>query len=88
MLRKWAETGKAYRDLVFSKRDVEAAIAAYERHGVSNVASPQKEKEWWPRWALNKARGVEVLAPLKGKASWSKAGARKTWLEYMHIIFI
>ncbi|CAJ1401369.1 unnamed protein product [Effrenium voratum] len=81
MLRKWAETGKAYRGETFSTAEVEEAIAAYERAfvpSVQNVPSPQvrnrSDAEWWPRWALNKARGVEVLAPVKGKPSaWTPA---------------
>ncbi|CAL1128430.1 unnamed protein product [Cladocopium goreaui] len=75
MLRKWAETGKEYRGEVYSSAEVEEAIAAFERSAAPrNVPSPQQQKtEWWPRWALNKARGVEVLAPLKGKTGWTQA---------------
>ncbi|CAJ1358635.1 unnamed protein product [Effrenium voratum] len=77
MLRKWAETGKAYRGETFSTAEVEEAIAAYEPSaGQSGLPSPleRSDAEWWPRWALNKARGVEVLAPVKGKPSaWTPA---------------
>ena len=74
-LRKWAETGKEYRGTVFTFAEVEEAIAAFERSAIPrNVPSPQQQKtEWWPRWALNKASGVEVLAPLKGKPTWTHA---------------
>ena len=80
MLRKWAETGKEYRGEVFSSAEVEEAISAFERSAAPrSVPSPQQQKsEWWPRWALNKARGVEVLAPLKGKTG--KTG-KTGWTE-------
>ncbi|CAK9016452.1 Protein strawberry notch homolog 1 [Durusdinium trenchii] len=75
MLRKWAETGKEYRGQVFSSAEVEEAISAFEKSAAPrSVPSPQqKTQEFWPRWAMNKARGVEVLAPLKGKPTWSQA---------------
>eukprot|EP00438_Fugacium_kawagutii_P003483 Skav218364 [mRNA] locus=scaffold2066:112420:128947:+ [translate_table: standard] len=84
MLRKWAETGKEYRGEVFSSKEVEEAISAFERLWARNVPSPQQrpqkgatvgaeKAEWWPRWAFNKARGVEVLAPMKGKKEWLRA---------------
>lgn len=82
MLRKWAETGKEYRGEVFSSNEVEEAISAFERLSAPrNVPSPQQRSqkgaavekaEWWPRWAFNKARGVEVLAPMR-KKEWLRA---------------
>ncbi|CAE8651243.1 unnamed protein product, partial [Polarella glacialis] len=90
-LRQWAETGRAYRGQTFVSAEVEDAIAACERlfpgqGGASSSSSASAAPEpaapakptgegWWPRWAMDATRGIEVLLPsVRGKPpSWTQA---------------